>query len=78
MFTIPIIGYIENKNTLINIYIHNISFLLKFKKINGAYYRVFIATITLLSFVLRSDLSELLNMKLTVNLHLTTSSLRLF
>ncbi len=78
MFTIPIIGYIENKNTLINIYIHIISFLLKFKKINGAYYRVFIATITLLSFVLRSDLSELLNMKLTVNLHLTTSSLRLF
>ena len=66
------------KNDVINIYIHIISFLLKFKKINDGYYSVLIATITLFFFVLRSDLSELLNMKLTVVIRLTTSLLSLF
>ncbi len=44
------------KIDVINTYIHIISFILKFKKINGGYYSMLIARITLFGFTLKCDL----------------------
>ncbi len=53
--------YHDIKFIVINIYIHIIIFLLKFKKINDGYYRVLIVTITFLNFVLIYDLYNSMN-----------------